>query len=501
MSDQIVNAWKCSVCGYVHRASQPPEWCPVCGAAREAFEPYVDLPLVPVAESVPQWQCLNCNHVHAGNDPPETCPVCGVRADNFRRLTKKSKEPASLSGKSAKVVIVGAGIAGISAAQAVRAGAPDAQIALISKERHLPYYRLNLTRLVAGEITEDAMPIHPEQWYHEQKIELLRGLEVTGIRLKEQQVELSDGQQLPFDKLILSAGAHPFVPAIPGASRQGVTSFRTLDDAKFILEAGKSWAKCVCIGGGILGLETAGGLARQGSHVALLEGFGRLLPRQLNQAAADMLTRHVTGMGIELMTNAVTAEIVGDERARAVRLEDNRAIPADVVVICTGIRPNSYLARSAGLRVNQGLIVDDHLVSSHPNVLAAGDVAEHRGTIYGIWGPAQYQGNIAGMNALGLGAEFGGIPRTNTLKVLGVELFSIGQVEPADASYIQVDGASDGNYHCFVFRDNRLVGAILLGDAALTAEVKKAVEGGTDFSDLLRKHPTAANIREELAQR
>lgn len=499
MSAPTAKTWKCSVCGYIHRQSEPPQWCPVCGASREAFEPYLDRAAVPATAKVQQWRCLNCSYLHRASQPPEVCPVCGAVSERFEPL-ETTAEIVAGAGKALQVVVAGAGIAGVSAVESIRAASPEAKITLISKEPGLPYYRLNLTRYVAGEITEDALPIFSESWYREQRVQLICGVEVTEIALDERVVKLNGRDEIPFEKLILTVGAHPFVPPFPGAQREGVITFRTIDNARRILETAKSGAKCICIGGGILGLETAAGLAKQGAKVTLLEGSGRLLPRQLNQAAADMLARYVAEMGIDLRTAALTSEIVGDERAHGVLLQDDSMLPADLVVIATGIRPNSYLARVAGLEVNQGIIVDDHLSSSHPDVFAAGDVAEHRGKLYGIWGPAQYQGSIAGMNAVGLTAEFGGIPRSNTLKVLGLDLFSLGQVAPEDASFTVIDQELDGKYFCFVFRDTYLVGAILLGDARLTAAVKKAVEGNNDFSDLLRKRPNASEVLETLAQ-
>jgi nitrite reductase (NADH) large subunit len=213
-----------------------------------------------------------------------------------------------------------------------------------------------------------------------------------------------------------------------------------------------------------------------------------------------MLATHLAAGGVKLLTQARTREILGDERVRSVELEDARILPADLVVVATGVRPNSYLARMAGLEVNRGIVVDNHLVTSHPDVLAAGDVAEHRGVLYGTWAPSEFQGRIAGMNALGGGVEFGGIPRSNGLKVLKVELFSIGRIQPEDASYEVVDQADDDGYVRFVFRDSHLVGAILLGDATVAPRVKKAVESQRDVSDLLRARPGAVDVIKYLAE-
>ena len=490
--------WRCTVCGYVHRGPEPPKACPVCGAPQDLFETQIESPPPSVPRGVNQWRCLNCGYVHAGLQPPTDCPACGALADRFEPVSE-SAETVVDAARALKVVVVGAGIAGIAAVESLRTASPAAEITIVSKEPELPYYRLNLTRYLAGEIGEQDLPIHPASWYEEQKVRLLLGAEASAIHLDDHVVELHGGEKLPFDKLLLAAGAHPFIPPFPGADREGVTSLRTVEDARGILAACRAGAKCVCIGGGLLGLETAGALARQGADVTLLEGYGWLLPRQLNQRAGEILNGYVAATGIKLRTKAITREIVGNGRVQGVLLEDGSIVAADLVVIATGIRSNSHLARQAGLEVNQGVVVDNLLATSHPDVFAAGDVAEHHGQVYGIWGPSQYQGSIAGLNMAGGCVEFGGIPRSNTLKVLGLDLFSIGQVNPEDASFRTFDQEADGRYFRFVFRDNRLAGAVLLGDTKLTATVKKAVESRSDFSELLGKCPSASEVIEAFA--
>jgi nitrite reductase (NADH) large subunit len=460
MMSDMNQAWCCTICGYVHRGSEPPEVCPVCGAPQDLFEP---------------------------------------QADYFEPVSEAAKSVKGAT-RALRAVIVGAGIAGISAAESLRATSPMAEITVVSKECELPYYRLNLTRYLAGEICEEDLPIHTASWYEEQGVRLLLTAEAAAIHLDDHAVELHGGEKLPFDKLLLAAGAHPFIPPLAGADREGVTSLRTAENARHILAACRVGAKCVCIGGGLLGLETAGGLARQGADVTLLEGYGWLLPRQLNQRAGEILNGYVVATGINLRTNAITREIVGNGRVRGVLLDDGSVVPAELVVITTGIRSNSHLARQARLEVNQGVVVDNLLATSHPDVFAAGDVAEHHGHVYGIWGPSQYQGSIAAMNMVGGCVEFGGIPRSNTLKVLGMDLFSIGQINAEDASFRVFDHETDGRCFRFVFRDSRLVGAVLLGDTKLTATVKRAVESGADFSELLARCQTAPEVIETLLQ-
>ena len=497
MGESSASAWKCVVCGYIHREPEPPEWCPVCGVSSEDFEPEVEKPQ-PVTEVAAQrWRCIVCDYIAVGEEPPYECPVCGATGGPFEPLPDEEEE-AQGAASVGKVVVVGAGIAGLSAAEAVRSASPDAEIVLLSKEAELPYYRLNLTRFLAGEIGEDALPIHPESWYEENGIRLARGVEVCGLSLDPQAAELRDGSSETFDKLVLTVGAHPFVPPFPGASREGVTCLRTVADAKEILEAARPGARAVCIGGGILGLETAGALARQKAEVTLLESYGWLLPRQLNRAAGEVLARHLVGQGVKVVHGAQTEEILGDEAVTEVRLQNGDRVPADLVVIATGVRPNSHLARSAGLDADKGILVNDQLATSHPGVYAAGDVAEHRGVLYGLWVPSQAQGKIAGLNAAGLEVEFGGIPRSNTVKVVGTGVFSIGQFEPEDASYEVIDEEGGEQYFRFVFRDGCLVGAILLGDTALSAAVTGVVESKRDFSALLHQRPSAGEVMEAL---
>ena len=492
-------AWRCTVCGYIHRAADPPDCCPVCGSDKTDFEPHAEA-AAPVPAAAPlRWRCLNCGYVHVGPKPPDECPVCGAAVDRF--------EPAPEEGVTARgteaagrVLVIGAGVAGVSTIEALRRAAPNAAITLVAKESSLPYYRLNLTRYLAGELTAGDLPIHPAEWYAQQRVELLTGAEVADLEPGERRVRLRDGRTASFDRLVITCGAHPFVPPFPGTHLDGVSALRTLADAEHIMAAARAGHACVVIGGGLLGLETAGALARQGADVTLLEGHEWLMPRQLNRRAGELLMDFVRGSGVKLRTKANTTELVGDERVSGVQLKDGAVVRAEFVILAAGVRPNSYLARRAGLEVNQGIVVNNRLFTSHPQVLAAGDVAEHHGLLYGSWGAAQYQGSIAGLNAAGVDTEFGGIPRSNTLKVLGVELLSIGKFEPEDASYVVLEQEAEGKYLRFLFRDGNLVGAILLGDTSISTAVKKAVETRTDFSGVLAARPRAADIRDHLKQ-
>ena len=405
-----------------------------------------------------------------------------------------SSAASAAGGQAVHVLVVGAGIAGLSAVKAARAANASARITLLGSEAHLPYYRVNLTRYLAGEVGSDKLPIHPESWYAEKRISLELGAEHRAIDPEGHQVELVDGSHLGYDKLILATGAHPFVPPIPGVVRSCVSTLRSIDDADCILAEARPGLRSVVIGGGVLGLEVAGALASQGCKVDVVEGFAYLLPRQLNPRAAALLTEKLVDLGIRVHTGAQVKQVLGDERVRAVLLDSGDQLEADLVVVAAGVRPNSYLARRAGLKVKHGVIVDDRMTSSHPDIYAAGDLAEHAGVLYGLWGPALFQGRIAGMNAAGESAEIGDIARSSMLKVLGVDMFSIGTIDGSEGAYLVFEHEIDGKYTHLVFLDKKLQGAVLLGNISRSVRIKSAIESGEDFSGLLDARPSAAEV-------
>jgi nitrite reductase (NADH) large subunit len=398
-----------------------------------------------------------------------------------------------------RVVVIGSGIAGLSAAEAARAASEDAEIVIVSQEAELPYYRLNLTRYVAGEIGKDKLPIHLENWYANNRMQFRLNSEVVEIDPQDLSVVLHNGERIKYDKLIIANGAHPFVPPIQGSSLKNVFCLRTIGDAERILELALPGAHCVCIGGGTLGLETAGALCQRGCSVTLLEHLDWLLPRQLNQEAARRLQQHAEALNIRFILGSRNIEIIGDRSVQAVQTEGQKVFPADVVVIAAGVRSNNDLARKAGLKVNRGIVVDDRMNCSRPDIFAAGDVCEHRGVCYGLWLPAVLQGKVAGTNAVLGTSEFNGIPPSNTIRVLGFNLFSIGQFEPKDDNDKVFDLPTDKSYFRFLFKGNQLCGAVLAGDIRLMAKVKNMVEKKADFSALLANHPSPQMVAEYLA--
>lgn len=471
----MTNTWKCDVCGYVHSGAEAPSSCPVCGADKSHFSPLQIKRGASVKQVASAWQCSICDHIAEGKNAPEFCPVCGATAALFH--TYEMTDAQLTNTDISKLVILGAGIAGLTAAEEARRQTSNVAITLVSREATHPYFRLNLTRFLAGEVAETDLLIHDGEWFDAQQIEYLVG-DAQSIDRSRQTVTLRDGKQLEYDRLILSNGAHPFIPPIPGTNRDGVTVLRTLEHARELINSLRPGCRAVCIGGGLLGLETARALQKQGARVTVLEGFSWLLPRQLPAKAAELLRSHLINQKMTIECGVQIKEFTGDEAVHGVLLEDGREIPADMVILATGVRPNSYLARECGLKVQNGVIVNDQLFTSDARVLAAGDVAEHRGRVYGIW-PASYaQGLVAGANAVGGSLEFPGLPMTNRIKVLDIELFSIGQVHPTDASSRLFEVLEGDSYRGLICHDGQIVGAVLYGDMQLIAPMQKAVEEG-----------------------
>jgi nitrite reductase (NADH) large subunit len=446
------------------------------------------------------WLCTVCGYLHYGPEPPHECPQCGAGRGQFKPTTAPSPASADVAAETAvhRYVIVGAGIAGVSAAEAIRKSDPDATIILLSSESELPYFRMNLTRYLAGELDSSKLSLHPMVWYGENRINLQLNTTVTDLLPDEKILILSDERKIPYDTSILATGASPFVPPFPGTKLEGVQTLRTLHDANAILAVCSNPIRVVCIGGGLLGLEVASAIARRGATVTVVESLAWLLPRQLDQPASWILQKKIEAMGFSVFIGARTQALVGETHVRGVQFEDGRLLPADLVVISAGVSANLELARKAGLLVNKGILVDEHMRTSHADIYAAGDDTEHHGRLYGLWVPAKSQGTIAGLSAAGKDATFSADPPSARLKVLGIDLFSIGQLTPQDETDVILSEAQGGNYASFVFHHSVMVGSILLGDVRLASSVKSAVESQTDFSTQLANGLSVTALKQLL---
>jgi nitrite reductase (NADH) large subunit len=392
---------------------------------------------------------------------------------------------------SEPLVIIGNGMAAVRLADELSARALGRYaVAVVGEEPRLAYNRVLLSSVLAGEVATSEIELKPRAWWRDRGITLRYGCRATAIDTSARTVALADGTSLPFGKLVLATGSQPIRPAIPGMNLPGVITFRDVNDIWAIWHRAGTGDRVVVIGGGLLGLEAAYGLAKAGARVTVLHLMDRLMERQLDPAAALMLKRAVEAKGIEVVLNADTAEIVGRDRPEAVLLKDGRSIEADAVVVAIGIRPNADLARAAGIAVKRGIVVDDALETNIPGIHAIGECAEHRGLVYGLVEPAYEQARVLADRLTGRDARYEGSILATNLKVSGVNVFSAGNFLGSEgADEIVLSDPALGVYKKLVIVDGKLAGAVLFGDTA----------DGLWYLDLIRTASPIDHIRDDLA--
>ncbi len=393
-----------------------------------------------------------------------------------------------------RVVIVGNGIAGVTAADHVRRRHPDCQIDVVANEPYPLYNRMGIARLVYGRSAMVGLQLLPDSWYEENRVNCWLNTFATALDRERRELKLGTGETLPYDRLILATGSDSFVPPIPGYGAAGTFVLRRASDALAIRTFAQEHRAehAVIAGGGLLGLEAAYALHKIGLHVTVLERGPTLLSRQLDERAAELLRDYLEGLGLHIMlaceTHSLRAEEADGGQARLCEalLADGRALPADVFLVAAGIAPLIELAREAGLEVGRGVVVDDSLASSDPHVFAVGDVAEHRGRTYGLWPAAVEQGEIAAENALGGKRAYEGTVPVTMLKVVGVDLLSVGRFQAQDGdTVIALEDPDEHSYRKLVISDGRIVGAILIARPQDAPHVTNAVKDGRDVSGLL----------------
>ena len=382
-----------------------------------------------------------------------------------------------------KVVIIGNGVAGVTAARTIRERDREARIVIFSDEGYHYYPRPRLIEFLAGAIEEHQLFFYPDEWYRERNIEVHLAAKVTAIDAGRRTVTLGDGHSVDYDRLLLATGGRPNVPPVKGVEQEGVFTLRRLDDALRIKQRAARGARAVVVGGGLLGLESARALQGLGLHVSVLQIGGRLLPAQLDDEGGEMLLRQIEAQDIHVILNAAAASIGGNGSVAGVELEDGRQLEASLVLISAGIRSNVELAKTAGLAVNKGIVADQRLLTSAPDVYAAGDVAEVGNRVYGIIPAAVDQARVAADSILGAqSTPYTGTVPSNTLQVMGIDLTSVGVVNPEAPEYEELRWRDEksGVYKKVVLQGSRVVGAIVLGDRQSVPAIMRMVREKTD---------------------
>ena len=389
-----------------------------------------------------------------------------------------------------KLVIVGNGMAPGRMLEHLLELAPEAyEVTIFNAEPRVNYDRIMLSPVLSGEKSFEQIVIHGDGWYIEHGITLYKGCKVAAIDREAKTVTSETGITASYDRLVIATGSVPFIIPVPGHDMPGVLTYRDLDDVNAMMIAAKSKGRAVVIGGGLLGLEAAAGLAEQGMTVTVVHIMPTLMERQLDAAAGNLLKKAVEARGITVLNGANTKAIIGGKRVEGVELADGTVVAADLVVMAVGIRPNAALAKACGLSVNRGIAVDDQMRTSDPDIFALGECGEHRGLVYGLVAPLYDMAGVLAKTLAGEEASYGGSVTATRLKVTGINLFSAGDfAEGQDREEIVLRDAANGIYKRLVIQAGKIVGVVMYGETA----------DGPWFFDLLKKAEDIAPMRERL---
>ncbi|MCK1324539.1 nitrite reductase (NADH) large subunit [Bradyrhizobium sp. GM2.2] len=391
---------------------------------------------------------------------------------------------------SEPLVIVGNGMA---AARLVDELAKTAlgryAVAVIGEEPRLAYNRVLLSSVLAGETGSHEIELRPADWWRHRGVTVRYGYRVTEVDTGRRELKIEGEESMEYSKLVLAVGSTPLRLNVPGADLAGVHTFRDTRDVDLLLTLAAARKRVVVVGGGLLGLEAAYGLAKAGAPVTLLHLMDRLMERQLDASAADLLKTLVERKGIRILLNASTARIHGEGHVQAVELADGSRIEADAVIFAAGIRPNIALAKDAGIAVNRGIVVNDEMQTASPDIYALGECAEHRGTCYGLVEPAYEQARVLARHLAGRPAAYQGSVVSTNLKVSGVSVFSAGDFMGGEGSEsLVLSDRRRGTYKKLVISDGRLTGAVLIGDTV----------DALWYLELIRNRDKVAAIRTDM---
>lgn len=388
-----------------------------------------------------------------------------------------------------KLVVVGAGMASGRALEHIYEEAPGRfDVTLFGAEPRGNYNRLMLSPVLAGEKEYEQIITHDAAWYADHGVQTRFGETITGID-RARKVVISKTGETPYDKLIIATGSAPFIIPLPGKDLPGVMAFRDLDDVNRMVEVSRQpGAKAVVIGGGLLGLEAAAALNARGMEVVVLHLMGHVMDRQLDPAAGYLLQRDLEARGIKIHCKAQTKAILGETRVEAVALEDGTVYGADIVVMAVGIRPETRIAVDCGLHVERGIVVNDQMVTSDPDVLALGECVEHEKIVYGLVAPLYDQAKVLAKTLAKSDAAFRPVQTATQLKVTGVSVYSAGDFADAeDREEIVLRDATSGIYKRLVLKEDKVIGAVLYGETADGPWFFDMIRKGTDTRDM--RHP------------
>lgn len=380
-----------------------------------------------------------------------------------------------------KIIIVGSGIAGVTAAENIRKINKDVEISIITDEKFYPYSRIKLSKYIYKPLNIEELYLHKGDWYKRQNIKVILSRELNRIIPEENSIVLSNEEKITYDKLILANGSSSFVPPIRGNELNGVFTVRKAEDINKINNyINEMKVKNVTvIGGGLLGIEAAWSIRENSNiNINIIEASPRLLPRQLDEEGSQILENIVNENNVTLYKAYGVKEISGNSHVEKVILENGNEVISDLVIISAGVRSNIKAVLDSKINVNRGIIVDDRMKTNYDNIYAAGDVAEFNGNVWGIWPVAMEQGKVAGINSAGTEIHYNEIIPSNLLQVMGVSVFSAGTINDKGAQAVKYDGI----YSKLFFKEGFIIGGIVMGDTKKGFKIKTAIEQKRNFS-------------------
>ena len=381
-----------------------------------------------------------------------------------------------------KVVIIGNGAAGISAAEAIISQKSLVEVTMITNENTNAYYRPMLSEYLSMETLPNRFFLHDDAWYASEGIQLKKNVQVDKIDAIAKRIITNDGELISYDKLILATGSYNFMPPLPGADLQNVHNLRTLSDAEKIRASLAKGKKAIIIGGGLLGLELGWQLIQAGLDVSVVEMMDRLLPRQLDHEASHLFLNKVLATGMKILTGVGTKSIEGEHKVQSVLLDNGQRLDADLVFISIGIRADVALAQTADLKINRGILVDSNMQTSNPDIFACGDCAEFEGINYAIWPEALAQGKTAGLSCIGIHQPYETVIPFNIYHGMNMRLFSMGDVSDNEGVTV-INAGNEEAYEKYFFRKDIIVGGILIGNISKSPKLKKAIIEKVHISD------------------
>ena len=431
-------------------------------------------------------KCLVCGAIF--DSSMEICPVCGVGKENF--VPVEEEDTSYRNDTENLYAIIGNGAAGISAAEAIRERDKTGSIYMISNEEYPSYNRPMLTKSLAAGLEAEQIAVKEASWYEENNVYQMLGKNVTGIDTQKKEIYTADGAKFKYTKLIYALGSECFIPPIQGAEQPEVIAIRRLSDTRKVTELLPQVKEAVVIGGGVLGLEAAWELKKAHCKVTVLELAPRLMGRQLDEGAGEMIKAVSEAQGIAIHTGVQIEAIEGDGHVTGVRLGDGRVFPAQLVIVSCGVRANTAIAKAAGIETDRAVVVNSRMETNAADVYACGDCAQYQGINYAIWPQAAEEGKVAGANAAGEALEYAGVPAALSFHGMNTALYAIGDNgSNPDLVYrtVEFKDTARKQYEKYYFRNNRLCGVILIGDVSRMAELTEAVGKRASFAELFGK--------------